>query len=166
LKNCGEKGQALIELALCLPFLVLLLFAVFDVGSALISDLVLSQIVREGVRYGGGIARLESGSYVNADGGDPQSTTCPGHFAIQSRIRELLSLSHVAVSDFNIQSSLPNVPNSNRAITVRVSGLLPGFFQPFGDIPFSWELSGPFLYDRFDTSITVSTSLAREATLP
>ena len=48
----GDRGQALVEMALMLPVLVLLLVGVFDLGRAVWLSNSLATAVREGTRYG------------------------------------------------------------------------------------------------------------------
>ncbi len=48
----GERGQALVELALVLPVLALLLFAIIDFGLALNARIQVANAVREGARLG------------------------------------------------------------------------------------------------------------------
>ena len=50
--NRGDRGQALVEMALMLPVLVLLLVGVFDLGRAVWLSNSLATAVREGTRYG------------------------------------------------------------------------------------------------------------------
>ena len=47
----GKRGQALIEFALVVPFLLLLMFTMVDFGIAIDRRLVLQHAVREGARY-------------------------------------------------------------------------------------------------------------------
>jgi len=51
--RCGptEKGQSLVELALMLPFLILLLAVVIDAGRLFDAAIVLVQAAREGARF-------------------------------------------------------------------------------------------------------------------
>ncbi len=48
----GERGQALVEMALVLPLLALLLFAIIDFGLALNARIQVANAVREGARVG------------------------------------------------------------------------------------------------------------------
>ncbi|HSJ54992.1 MAG TPA: TadE/TadG family type IV pilus assembly protein [Anaerolineae bacterium] len=47
----GERGQSLVELALMLPFLILLLAVVIDAGRLFDAAIVLVQAAREGARF-------------------------------------------------------------------------------------------------------------------
>jgi Flp pilus assembly protein TadG len=46
----GDRGAAAVELALLLPFLLLLVFGIIDFGRALHAQITLTQAAREGVR--------------------------------------------------------------------------------------------------------------------
>lgn len=48
----GDSGQAVLELALILPVLLLLLFGIIEFGIIFHSNLVLNQAAREGARLG------------------------------------------------------------------------------------------------------------------
>ncbi len=48
----SEKGQAVVELALVLPLLLLLLFGIMEFGRVFDASLVITQAVREGARAG------------------------------------------------------------------------------------------------------------------
>lgn len=48
----SSRGQSLVELALALPFLILVLVGVLDLGRLLNSYVVITNAAREGARYG------------------------------------------------------------------------------------------------------------------
>ncbi len=48
----GENGQAMVELALVIPLLMLILMGIFDLGRGIYVYNVLSSAAREGARYG------------------------------------------------------------------------------------------------------------------
>jgi hypothetical protein len=48
----GERGQALVELALALPLLALIMFAIIDFGLGLNARIQVANAVREGARLG------------------------------------------------------------------------------------------------------------------
>ncbi len=48
----GERGQALVEMALALPLLALILFAIIDFGLGLNARIQVANAVREGARLG------------------------------------------------------------------------------------------------------------------
>ena len=48
----GSRGQAIVEFALVLPFLVLLFFGLIDVGRAIYVGNAAAQAAREGARWG------------------------------------------------------------------------------------------------------------------
>ncbi len=48
----GERGQSMVEFALCLPVLLLLLCGVIEFGWVMGNQLILANVTREGVRAG------------------------------------------------------------------------------------------------------------------
>lgn len=48
----GKKGQALVEMALILPLLLLLFMGIFEFGRIFGAQLLISNLAREGARYG------------------------------------------------------------------------------------------------------------------
>jgi Flp pilus assembly protein TadG len=51
-RDAGERGVAVVELALVLPIFALLLFGLFDVGRLVYVNAAVSQAAREGARWG------------------------------------------------------------------------------------------------------------------
>jgi Flp pilus assembly protein TadG len=49
-RQAGERGQAMAEFALCLPLLVMILFAVFQFGIIFVNYIEVSSAAREGAR--------------------------------------------------------------------------------------------------------------------
>jgi hypothetical protein len=49
--NNRNKGQGLVELALVMPFLLVIVFGVFDLGRIYFSTIILTGAAREGTRY-------------------------------------------------------------------------------------------------------------------
>ena len=47
----GEKGQNLVELALLLPFMLIILIGVLDLGRVFFAQIAVTNAAREGVRY-------------------------------------------------------------------------------------------------------------------
>jgi hypothetical protein len=50
--NKKDHGQSMVEFALLLPFLILLIVGVFDLGRAFFSLITITNAAREGARYG------------------------------------------------------------------------------------------------------------------
>ena len=59
----SEKGQAMVEFALCLPLVLVILGAVMDFGWVFMHELTLSTAVREGARIAS--VSAGSGSYID-----------------------------------------------------------------------------------------------------
>jgi Flp pilus assembly protein TadG len=96
-----EDGQSYLELALVLPFLVLLLLGTLDVGRAFNAQIVVMNAAREGARYG--IAHSGDTSDIQAK--TLQATTGTG----------------VTVSAADVTITYPNGQVSGKPIRVRVT---------------------------------------------
>jgi Flp pilus assembly protein TadG len=107
-RNRGERGTALIEFALVLPFVICLTFAVIDLSRAFFVKNVLYQAAREGVR---------TAVVVTAADAD----------VVQARVRQVMSAANVPVSSIVIGAPV------DRQISVTVSSsfnwLFPGVFN-------------------------------------
>lgn len=150
----NERGIALLETAILLPFLVLCSLAIWDVGRIFQSYLLVSEIAREAAHGGARIPSL-SGSLTASDffEHDLNESTSPadmgGHQIIRSRVRlarfllsdtnpikltEIRSRSQCvreANLDLDIDGDGVSEPNG-RAVRVQVEGdyhssFLPGF---------------------------------------
>ena len=96
-----EGGQSYLELALVLPFLVLLLLGTLDVGRAFNAQIVVMNAAREGARYG--IAHSSDTAGIKAM--TLQATTGTG----------------VAVSSANVTVTYPNGQAAGKPIRVQVT---------------------------------------------
>lgn len=51
-KRRGEKGQALVELAIALPLLIMLLFMFIDFSQVMVAKIAATHLARDAARYG------------------------------------------------------------------------------------------------------------------
>ena len=59
----SEKGQAMVEFALCLPLVLMILGAIIDFGWVFMHELTLSTAVREGARVA--VINVSDGTYID-----------------------------------------------------------------------------------------------------
>ncbi|HEY0580760.1 MAG TPA: TadE family protein, partial [Chloroflexota bacterium] len=102
------RGQALVELALVAPILILLAMSVWDGGSVLREQVVLQQAARAGARvaatgYGRSVASSVVGNAVLASAGDlPGLSSTPGYLTITypdaQSVRVLVKYDHALIT--------------------------------------------------------------------
>lgn len=147
----NEKGTAILETAMLLPFLVICSLGLFDVGRWFHSYLMISEIAREAATQGAKIPGLK-GNATNSffdhqlnvptlDDGTIE--TMGGHEVIRSRIRIARSLLAeaipVPITDITSQSQCVRDPSldlvagdgTGRAVRVRVEAVYGSFFTRF-----------------------------------
>jgi len=112
-----DRGQALIEMALMLPVLVLLLVGVFDLGRAVWLANTLATAVREGSRYG-----VVHGALSTSPTGPGSATyTAPDvDTAIASQVERYAT----GVPDITVNASWPD-GDANRGSRIVVSASFP-----------------------------------------
>lgn len=77
-KKKGEKGTALVELAIVAPFLLLTAVQVYDLASMVDAHHSLQAFVREGVRKAGVVPNLEPGRYQLTYNSQTSDWKCSG----------------------------------------------------------------------------------------
>jgi Flp pilus assembly protein TadG len=143
----GENGSAIVELALCLPVLILIVLGTGDFARAFYTSIALSDAARAGAQYGahsvaqsGNTAGMQTAatSAVNVTGisatasrtcycaaNDGSSFTSGSCTATCSASQHLLvTVSVTASKTFATASLLPGIPNSiplSRTATMRVA---------------------------------------------
>lgn len=162
--NENEKGISIVELAICLPFLVVLLFGTIDISFGLVNYMVLSQMVREGVRFGGGMPELTDSITFDQGFGNyntimqdcethPSALAEPcGHAVIHQRIRRLYEINVGAVGldldpeNLDISTTYRRVaadPEDEDTLVVTLNTSFQGMF--LGSWPISVTQVGPYL---------------------
>jgi len=111
-----ERGTALSELAIALPFIVMLLCGVVNFGMVLERFLILNQICYEGVRYAASLPELE---VTNAEVGPNQGYV--GHDLVIKRTRALYRDN--LLGDYTNESDLPQRDQDRLVSTLITSKL-------------------------------------------
>lgn len=140
----GDEGQALVEMALMLPVLVLLLVGIFDLGRAVWLSNSLAMAVREGTRYGvvhGALSALPAGP------GSASYTAPDVDTAIASSVQRYAT----GIPDLTVHASWPD-GNANRGSRVVVSA----------SFPFTPVLAQAFLGSALRVTLQSSSTLVIE----
>ena len=112
-----DQGQALVEMALMLPVLVLLLVGIFDLGRAVWLSNSLAMAVREGTRYGvvhGALSASPAGP------GSASYTALNVDTAIASSVQRYAT----GIPDLTVRATWPD-GNANRGSRIIVSASFP-----------------------------------------
>jgi Flp pilus assembly protein TadG len=140
----GDQGQALVEMALMLPVLVLLLVGIFDLGRAVWLSNSLAMAVREGTRYGVVHGAL---SATPAGPGSATYTAPDVDTAIASSVQRYAT----GIPDLTVHASWPD-GNANRGSRVVVSA----------SFPFTPVLAQAFLGSALRVTLQSSSTLVIE----
>lgn len=116
LVRANESGTALSELAIALPFVVMLICGVINFGMVLERFLVLNQVCYEGVRYAASLPELE---VTNSPVGPAQGYA--GHDLVINRIRSLYKSN--LMGNLTNESSL-SLTDQNRLISTIIRSKL------------------------------------------
>jgi Flp pilus assembly protein TadG len=140
----ADQGQALVEMALMLPVLVLLLVGVFDLGRADWLSNSLAMAVREGTRYG-----VVHGALSASPAGPGSATyTAPD---VDTAIASWVQRYATGIPDLTVHASWPD-GNANRGSRIVVSA----------SFPFTPILAQAFLGNALRVSLQSSSTLVIE----
>jgi Flp pilus assembly protein TadG len=112
-----DQGQALVEMALMLPVLVLLLVGIFDLGRAVWLSNSLAMAVREGTRYG----VVHGALSASPAGPGSASYTAPN---VDTAIASSVERYATGIPDLTVHASWPD-GNANRGSRIIVSASFP-----------------------------------------
>ncbi len=141
--NDNERGHAFLEIAITLPFLLLLVSATVDLGRAANQYLNVRRVVYEGARYAVSHSALEMGYHDTANRSLPQ-----GHYEVQNRVRFLLDRYGVpGTSVSGLSTELYKNANDQLEVRVRLQLSFEPFFEQFGSLRnLGAEATGPYLF--------------------
>ena len=143
-RDSADRGQALVEMALMLPVLVLLLVGVFDLGRAVWLSNSLAMAVREGTRYG-----VVHGALSASPAGPGSATyTAPD---VDTAIASSVQRYATGIPDLTVHASWPD-GNANRGSRIVVSA----------SFPFTPILAQAFLGNALRVSLQSSSTLVIE----
>ena len=151
-----ETGIAIIELAVCAPFLVLLLTAMIDIGGLLSQYVIMSDALHSGLRTASTMPNLETGE--GFQGLTPGQLGCAGsgssafHTQVQQLVEDLIDqrLLWIKADSLCISTGVKRggayagTSEENTAV-IGVTARYDGFFPFIDDMQFEVESSGPLL---------------------
>jgi len=173
-KNQQRRGVAAVELAVIAPFLMMLLFGIWEMGRYLDAQMLLEGAVREGARQAAAGARRDpiTGNmtliYATPTTGQTDIETCVKQWLARSGV----NTARVTVSYANLSPSAPVAPytnksdpyEANRLDQLRVTVTIPyndvrwGSSQMF--VPFTRIMSASTLaYSNQDDPFSVDSTI-------
>ena len=143
----NNNGQAILELALVLPVLLLMLVGVVDLGRATSEYSKNVTIARDVVNLAGRLGGLENGSCTSTGPAETCSTqNLPTHLFLFNRARTLASLRELPWVNWDSMDLVSNYNATNRTVTftmtVSFQTMLNG---SFGAIPLKVSVTGPYM---------------------
>jgi len=156
----NERGIALMELAVALPFLLVLIIGVIDIGRMINQYMLLNYAVKTGVLKAMSQPSLATGNFLSI-GGNP-GTMCPTtlglpvtadtrHQNVQNEVLRLINLTDEALSgDYCIRTErrLSNDGTDlNRTVDVELRAKYDAFFPLLRGMPMVLSATGPYLVD-------------------
>ena len=143
------RGAAFMEFLICIPFLLILLTGILEIGQALNTYLTLSRVVYEASRYACALGNLESGGPYS----DPL-TLPPGHGLIRSRVNLLLNKYKIDPAQVTVSSQRFHTAGEIRdQVKIKVTLPVPTLFPvPPKLASVSSEVTGPYLFVTSATS--------------
>jgi Flp pilus assembly protein TadG len=139
-----DQGQALVEMALMLPVLVLLLVGIFDLGRAVWLSNSLAMAVREGTRYG----VVHGALSASPAGPGSASYTAPD---VDTAIATSVQRYATGIPNLTVRATWPD-GNANRGSRVVVSA----------SFPFTPVLAQAFLGGALRVTLQSSSTLVIE----
>ncbi len=145
----------MVELTLVIPFILVVVMGVYDIGRMFLSYLALTQSVRETVRYGAGIADLEPADTIDCHSTPANQAQCanvtPKHLLIQNRLARLLSLQSLPIENIRYHSTFVGdaawgeTGSDQETVRINLTATYDSFFLPFDLLPLALVESGPHL---------------------
>jgi Flp pilus assembly protein TadG len=152
-----KKGQALAEMAVMAPFLVICMMGMLDLGRAFYYQIAITNAVREGARYAAqphyyGLNPICSTIPPAPDPG----TNCPapGDQVIKDRVRQELNGTNITLLDGNIQVS----PDQGARVT-SYNGATPSSQYPLTvSANYQFNFITPIIGDLIGNPLTLRSS--------
>jgi Flp pilus assembly protein TadG len=119
--DAADRGAAMVELAIILPFLIVLLVGIIDFGRAFSSQVSIQGAAREGARAlalgesGGDVATAVNNAAGSANVSDITQTACPASSSSSSTAYATV----VVKADFTF--GIPFVPLGTKTLTASAS---------------------------------------------
>ena len=149
-----ERGLAIVEFAVALPFLTVLMLSALDVGQLLIQYIQMSAAVREGVRVASSTTDIETfypysqlTSDQNCESAQSSGPDVKRHQQIQRRVMQVMGQRDLLIesSKICVESGLSKNAAGEDNIYVKLNTSYTGFFPVFDGIELEVEALAPYL---------------------
>lgn len=156
----NDRGIALMELAVALPFLLVLIIGVIDIGRMINQYLLLNYAVKSGVLTAMSQPSLKEGNFVTVSGSP--GTMCPTtlggpvtadtrHQNVQNEVLRLINMTDEALTgDYCIRTerrASHDGTDLNRTVDVELRAKYDAFFPLLRGMPMVLSATGPYLVD-------------------
>jgi hypothetical protein len=151
-----KRGQALAELAIMVPFLVIAMMGLLDLGRAYYYQISLTNATREGARLAVGTQFFGPPGSMTCSPGDPTGPTCPfvSDAAIKQRVLQELNGTGITLDP----AMIVIVPNQSQRIA-NFSGSTTAY--PLSvQASFSFSLLTPIIANLVGNPVTIVASSA------
>ena len=147
LGTSGQRGQAIIELALVLPMLMLMLVGVVDLGRATTEYSKNVTIARDVINLAGRMGGLENGTCTSVGPNETCSTAhMPTHLFLFNRARTLASLRNISWVNWDHMQLSSTYNSSARTVSFTITVTFNTLFNGgFGSIPLKVSVTGPYM---------------------
>lgn len=160
-RRLSTRGAALPELAIVLPFLVIISIGLIDISRMILQYLELNAISYEGARYASTLGELEQGDFrmfhnlhlidPGSKAGQRMMKTSKHHYLVHKRLEQLIDLYGVNIHSLHIstQRILPTPtggvarPEDN-SVTIRIAGVYDSILQIYS-LPIIANIQGGYL---------------------
>jgi Flp pilus assembly protein TadG len=152
--RASERGHAAIEMAFVLPFLVLTVFGIWDLGRATFQYLNISRVAYEGTRFAAAVSQLEDqwcgGTGINSAPCAAVSAPLPevdgavpaGHQRVRERVSQVM-----ARYGMHAQKLITKKDPDTNTVTVSLSVPFEPWFPAFSFLTtLGTEATGPYLF--------------------
>lgn len=153
-KADSEKGIAVIEFAIAMPFLAIMMLSALDLGQVLIQYIQMSAAVREGVRVASSTTDIDSTeSYSqltagqNCDTPDLTGPDAARHVKIQERVMQVMGQRSLLIeaNKICVESGVNAEVSGEKNIYVKLNTEYRGFFPILNGMQIEVEALAPYL---------------------
>ena len=144
----GERGNALIEFMISLPFLIGILTGIIDITLALKEYYFLADAVSAGAQRAMTAPNLVFGlDYASGTRANCVGQTDPNHDLIHERVEEMVTLHNRQLTQICVLSHRepPGATPEQNTVLVQAIASYDGFFLPFKGLTISAQARVPYL---------------------
>jgi len=152
-----KKGQALAEMAVMAPFLVICIMGMLDLGRAFYYQIAITNAVREGARYAAqphyyGLNPICATIPPAPDPG--ANCPAPGDQAIRDRVRQELAGTNITMPDANIQVN----PDQAGRVTNLIGATPTSQYEVDVTATYQFSFITPIIGDLIGNPLTLKSS--------